>query len=382
MGKNEKADIQTGKTNGKIVLRKLKKAVGISLSFIPAFACFFYAYFLAHEEKWQTVPPKTPAIVGEQEKIQALSPTQSGETDKILRTDENMTAALGKKDADIAGINESQKEENGAGKSAQTETSVADSFITPQTTEELAKIFGAVRLEEDSSLTGYPRIYITAFPEDFKEKGSKELFIKALLPLILRNNEIILKRRIKLQPLLSKAEKGSPLTEEEQSILNEVFAEYDLIGDTQQMAKDLSQMMLPVSPALALAQAAYASDFGKKERIRVFDQYAWTMPPESKWEQIPYQNLFDAVEGYALDLNRQPTYFKWRQYRVGLFFAKPGNFLNGFLFAKRMGPYMPEKPSYVWHLLNLFKWHQLHRYDTAFLEPETSDANAGKAEKR
>ena len=48
MDKNEKADNQTGKTNEKIVLRKLKKAVGIFLSFIPAFACFFYAYFLAH----------------------------------------------------------------------------------------------------------------------------------------------------------------------------------------------------------------------------------------------------------------------------------------------------------------------------------------------
>ncbi len=241
-------------------------------------------------------------------------------------------------------------------------------FVTPKNTAELEKLFADVHLQDDEALQSLPRIYISAFPKDFAQKGNKDLFIKALLPLILKNNEIILTRRIQLQPLLSKAEKGLSLTPEEECRLQQVFDEYDLIGTIQQKTNDLSQMMLPVSPALALAQAAYASDFGKKEQIRVFNQYAWTLPPDEKWEQIPYQNLFDAVKGYALELNSQPTYFKWRQYRTQLFFTKPLNFLNGFLFAKRMGQYMPEKPSYVWHLLNLFKWHQLHRYDTASLD--------------
>ena len=134
-------------------------------------------------------------------------------------------------------------------------------------------------------------IYLTKLPKDLKSLGDtntkRELFIKIILPLILDENEKIIRDRKKLFKILSK----NFNTAGERVWLKRRFKEYKI--DDKDLGKLKMRMdIVPVS--IAIAQAANESGWGTSrfalEGNALFGQWTWSKKGISPKNKDPNQS--------------------------------------------------------------------------------------------
>jgi len=224
-------------------------------------------------------------------------------------------------------------------------------------------------------------IYLTKLPKDIKSLGNtrqkRELFIKILLPLILKENNKITEDRKRLFKILNK-NFNSP---GERVWLKRRFKEYKIED------KDLSKLkmrmdIIPVS--IALAQAANESGWGTSrfalEGNALFGQWTWSkkgISPKNKDKNkshkvLQFQVLKASVKAYKNNLNTHNAYKEFREARAKI--RENSNVINGLKLTKYLKAYASIGEKYVAILDDIIEKNSLTDFDKSNLLPTKSTA--------
>ncbi|MBA1340405.1 MAG: Bax protein [Pelagibacterales bacterium] len=170
-------------------------------------------------------------------------------------------------------------------------------------------------------------IYLTQLPRDLKDiesvKVKKDIFIKIILPLIVAENDNILKDRRIFFKILNKSNNSMG----EKIWLNRKFKEYKIKDkDTSELKKRMD--VIPVS--IAVAQAAKESGWGTSrfalEGNAMFGQWTWggegIVPLDKNKSQshkiLKFPILRASVKAYKNNLNTHNGYKEFRTKRSEL----------------------------------------------------------------
>ena len=224
-------------------------------------------------------------------------------------------------------------------------------------------------------------IYLTKLPKDLKSLGNtsekRELFIKILLPLILKENNKITEDRKRLFKILNK----NFNTPGERVWLKRRFKEYKIED------KDLSKLkmrmdIIPVS--IALAQAANESGWGTSrfalEGNALFGQWTWSkkgISPKNKDKNkshrvLQFQVLKASVRAYKNNLNTHNAYKEFREARAKI--RENSDVINGLELTKYLKAYASIGEKYVAILDDIIEKNSLTDFDKSNLLPTKSTA--------
>ncbi|MDC3110802.1 glucosaminidase domain-containing protein [bacterium] len=196
-------------------------------------------------------------------------------------------------------------------------------------TKDLSKIFEkhAYLIDSVRKIKQVPDITIDKFPDDFNEinstKVKKSLFIKSLLPLIIRENNKILDTRnriIKIQTSSVNYTKRS-----EALWLKKQYVNYKVKNHN---ITDLLLRVDTVPVSIALAQAAIESGWGTSRFViegnALFGQWSWNKGSgivpierdiEETYEIKAFESLSGSVASYMKNLNTNKNYLNFRKFR-------------------------------------------------------------------
>ena len=224
-------------------------------------------------------------------------------------------------------------------------------------------------------------IYLTKLPKDIKSLGNtsekRDLFIKILLPLILKENNKITEDRERLFKILNK----NFNTPGERVWLKRRFKEYKIED------KDLSKLkmrmdIIPVS--IALAQAANESGWGTSrfalEGNALFGQWTWSkkgITPKNKDKNkshkvLQFQVLKASVRAYKNNLNTHNAYKEFREARAKI--RENSDVINGLELTKYLKAYASIGEKYVAILDDIIEKNSLTDFDKSNLLPTKSTA--------
>ena len=196
-----------------------------------------------------------------------------------------------------------------------------------------------------SSLT-VPRLFITKMPEDIKTiHGGKRVrfFIKTILPLILFENEKIVKERNLVLPIAAK----SVWSGKDLELIRETARKYRIIKknanisamtgeEKEQLRYFLDHLIRPVPVPIALGMAALESGWGSSrfavEANNLFGHTTQDISSglkPSNWNGKQrhikkFATLSDSIGAYLLNLNRNKAYMKFRDLRR----ENPSNYIK------------------------------------------------------
>jgi Bax protein len=240
-----------------------------------------------------------------------------------------------------------------------------------------------------------PRLYLTQLPDDIADIASvatrKRVFIKAILPVILRVNEDILAARERLLVLRGVLDSGMSLNDNQRKWLYEMAERYET--DPYDWEAFLARVDI-IPPSLAIAQAAEESGWGTSRFARdgnaLFGQYTFAasngMLPEERanGEQHlirAYSSLVEGVRSYMHNLNYHRAYGEFRGARKWLRdHAKP---IDGNMLAGELLRYSERGAKYVKTIRRIMRANDLAPLDDARLHTDrwTRDDPSGKDHK-
>lgn len=219
-----------------------------------------------------------------------------------------------------------------------------------------------------------PRIYVHSIPLDLAKVSEvhekKSLFIRMLLPLVLKANEEILAQRTRLQALHGRGE----LAEEDRAWLSQLATRYGASpGDTSELLLRVDA----IPPSLALAQGIDESGWGTSHFARadeaLFGQHAPKGAPDAvaatgaKGVAVAgFSALLDSVQAYLLNLNSGHAYHALRERRAEI--AASGRQASGPELVGALVHYSERGAAYVENLRSIIEANALHELDAAALE--------------
>ena len=230
-----------------------------------------------------------------------------------------------------------------------------------------------------------PRIYLTQLPKSFlKIKGVKKrkaLFLKVVLPLILKVNYDILDRRKKLINIYSQFNKFGRVSDTSKIWLLAMEKKYKV---KRGGAEELLRRMDLVPPSLALAQAAEESGWGTSRFVMegnaLFGQ--WTLNSSSgmipnkrsamkKHKVKKFSTLIDGVRAYALNLNTHGAYRVFRLKREKA--RKASSVMTGIKLSKYLKAYSERGLDYITTIQKIIRTNRLGQLDKARLRYKKLD---------
>lgn len=232
--------------------------------------------------------------------------------------------------------------------------------ISPKTTAELEKLFDTPKAE-------IPRLFVKKLPDDFAEKGSKELYAKVITALILKENEQILGEQYLFSILKEKADKGIEWSEKEKQFFDYLVEKYDAIVLKTIPTKiaDLIYKIDEIPPVLAIIQSAVQTNWGKENMDSPYGQKGWM--DRENYDFIKYPNLIEATQKYVLEMNSTPNYDGWRNQRANQNYRQKKQ--GSFQIIQSVRTYMPEDVNYVSKLKNELNQNKfVYDFDTALFQ--------------
>lgn len=200
----------------------------------------------------------------------------------------------------------------------------------------------------------------------------KRIFLRMMLPLILRSNEKILAER--------KSIETSSLTASE---MVNIAIKYQLIKDkntpiTAQLISELLARVDIIPPSLALAQSVEESGWGTSrfahEGNALFGQWDFSgngIKPKQQRKELGDYGIarFDSplasVEGYMLNINRSSAYTALRALRAQQ--RSKNKYPSGALLATTLIKYSERGEAYIKGLRSLMAYNHLQQADSAYL---------------
>jgi uncharacterized FlgJ-related protein len=236
-----------------------------------------------------------------------------------------------------------------------------------------------------------PRVYLADVPNEWRERGAKnlpvkekkKLFFRVIAPIVLRINELILEDRVRAQQLNDRLAKGQNVTPEDQAWLTQLAVKYKVLDSTSERldSNTLAELLMRVDivpPSLALAQAADESGWGTsrfaEQGNSLFGQWAWgkgLKPTEQRTSQFGDQRIAafgttaQAAYAYALNLNTQHAYRDLRLKRADL--RRRNVRISGSVLAETLLKYSERGQAYVDDLKALIRNNRLDDTDDAYL---------------
>lgn len=216
-----------------------------------------------------------------------------------------------------------------------------------------------------------PRLFLTNVPHDMgsirEGQVRKSVFLKTVLPLILQVNEEIDQERSLLWRLRQKMDQGVSLRAAEKLWLQTMADRYaveDADVDVLLRKVDI------IPPSLALAQAAEESGWGTSRYARegnaLFGEGAYS---DGRPVQVrTFENLLDAVRGYARNLNSHSAYRDFRNARNTM--RQRGRPLDGHALAGFILRYSERGENYIKSLRVIISANNLRGLDKAELHDE------------
>ncbi len=223
-------------------------------------------------------------------------------------------------------------------------------------------------------------VALTLLPTELKiienTKKRKEFFIQIVLPLIIKENNIIKKDRRTLFDIINKSNN----TNLELSWLEKKYKQYGI------KSRDLSTLKIrmdeiPVS--LAIAQAAKETGWGTsrfaQEGNALFGQWTWSgeglKPKEAKEGEdhkvMKFNILQASVRAYQRNLNTHSTYKDFRKARAEL--RDSNKSLDSIELSKYLNKYAETGNQYVEVLKKIILQNKLQDFDDAKLLPSSVD---------
>jgi len=231
-----------------------------------------------------------------------------------------------------------------------------------------------------------PRNYLARLPEtlptlvDAREK--KRLFMSALLPIILRANELIIADRGRLIEIRRKIISGEKMKTVERNWLLQISKQYRVQIKSNPTAKNIETLLYKIDivpTSLALAQAAMETGWGTHRFAQkcnalfgewVFKKSAKGCIPkrrgEGKVHKIKsFDYLLESVRSYMTNLNRHKSYEDLRRRRAEL--RKHSLAVTGSALAPALIDYSEKGAAYVNDILSIINYNELGALDFAHL---------------
>lgn len=261
--------------------------------------------------------------------------------------------------------------------------------IVPDSAESLRAYFdqlGYRLLPIRAGAAAVPRIYPTRLPVDLAKVSEtsvrKRLFLRSVLPAILRVNEEILAERRRAARIAAMLRAGGEAGEVDRNWLIALAARYRAEAFDIE-AEEIERLLWRVDvipPSLALAQAIQESGWGTSRFARdgnaLYGQRAWgeddpgLVPREGGnapgFKVRAFPTLIDAVRSYVRNLNTHPSYAELRRLRAQMRAA--GAIPDGRELARTLTRYSEEGSEYVGKLHGLIAANRLAAFDDARLD--------------
>ena len=229
-----------------------------------------------------------------------------------------------------------------------------------------------------SGQVAVPRQIIDRLPNRLYEtedtQARKQIFLEALLPLVLMVNEEIAHTRTHALSLAQRQQVGESLPEKDQLFLDQIFDHYGVEnGDWEEFRRRVD--IIP--PSLALAQGAIESAWGRSRFARtgnaLFGQWTWRKPgivpedrEEGKTHKIrSFDTPLDAVKSYIHNLNTHWAYEKFRADRAEL--RTQGQKLHAASLLPGLSRYSEKRETYLELIRSVIRANQLEELDQAIL---------------
>lgn len=251
--------------------------------------------------------------------------------------------------------------------------------------------------EKHSEQLTVPRVILAVTSKRWHEEAKKipvqtkkELFYRAVVPMVLLANELIGAERQELQAMNKTVRANASLAPEAQQRLQTLAETYGLTSttDTKSLLEALLQRVDTIPPSLALGQAAYESGYGTSrfalEGNALFGQWTYDgkgMKPKEhraskgNYGVAAYDWPFDSVKSYMKNLNSHRAYASLREKRALL--RKEGKGVTGMRLAETLDKYSEKGMEYVKTLQGIIKVNGLDIADSASLRDEVTTLLVG-----
>lgn len=199
----------------------------------------------------------------------------------------------------------------------------------------LKEYFQAVGYDWRDKAPSVPRVRLATFPEDIDDVSTpserKQLFFQSMLPIMLMENERILKHRARMLAMFERIEQGQKPGALDMIWLNELARNYRVKGDpTRRAARvELTKRVNQVPLSLALAMSAFESGWGTSrfadEGNNLFGEWTFRrgtgIIPNSRTEGLYHElavfpDLTSSVRSYLNNLNSHWAYQEFRNSRA------------------------------------------------------------------
>jgi Bax protein len=227
-----------------------------------------------------------------------------------------------------------------------------------------------------------PPVFLSRFPADLaaaiSPKRRKEIFIKTVLPLVLRANHEVRMERRRMLSLIMRADNLGGLAPTEQAFMDYLAVQYEVPVEN---FNELRRRVDVIPASLALAQGAEESGWGTSRFARlgnaVFGQRTFRkgggLVPLRREQGLRHEvkafnSLYTSVRAYVWNLNTHYAYGKFRARRAA--FRQGGRPLDGYALTETLDRYSERGEKYIETIRVIMRANRLHEFDDVELLPE------------
>ncbi|MDX1711853.1 MAG: glucosaminidase domain-containing protein [Rhodovibrionaceae bacterium] len=264
--------------------------------------------------------------------------------------------------------------------------------VLPDAAESLVDYYELVDYRLDpvrEGVAAVPRVFARELPQDLRDVPEielrKRIFIRTILPLVLKANEEVRAQRRRLVENRQKIADGeAPASANARwfHVLAEQYgledADLDLVG-TERLLKRVDA----VPPSLAIAQSIQESGWGTSRFASggnaLFGQRTWRdeqaglqptgVSDDAGFRVRAYPNLLAGIRSYLRNLNTHRSYAELRARRAAA--QAESKRLDGYQLAGTLLRYSEEGEAYVRKLRGLIRSNELRALDDATLDPHS-----------
>ncbi len=260
--------------------------------------------------------------------------------------------------------------------------------------EEVQTLFDKLKYTPEvwqAGIREVPRVYLTEIASRWRDSVSKEvtvqtkkrIFFRALAPLALRSNELILRDRSRVADLAQKLAADGELGGDDNEWLAKLAVTYGVLKDESAVidSKALDELMVRVDVvpvSLVLSQCAEESGWGTSrfaaEGNALFGQWSWGgkgIKPQQQREGMgdyriaAFESPLASVMAYMMNLNTHAAYAALRARRAQM--RADGKRISGWELAETLDKYSERGAAYVDSLHSIMRVNKLDPADDAFL---------------
>lgn len=211
-------------------------------------------------------------------------------------------------------------------------------WVKSATTHEIERLFEQYNFLGFSEVRmKFPRIYVSKLPTDWQEipqtDNKHRLFIKMLLPLVLKVNETLRRERAEVEKIDAKFRQDQPLSNAEMKLIEEKAEKYDVftrLSGRERTSVLLRRLLIKIGdmpPSIMIATAAIYTDWGMSrlavQANSLYQEEVWYQknglkPKDDENADYRYKvfaNLEECIEMRALKLNSHINYDYFREAR-------------------------------------------------------------------